>query len=336
MTTISLGGLLLSACGSDDDEAGGAATGVADTVQTQGDLVPVDVQSVAWIGVAPWFVAVDQKLDEQNGIKLNHTLITQIKEATAAIGAGRVDAALASPGQALIFVAAGLPVKHVLLYDLSDTADAVLADPSISSVADLKGETVGVEPGSAGDFMLRYALKEAGLSMSDINAVNLPGSDAATALKSGQVKAAVTYEPYISGTLDDFPILYKAGDKPGIVGDIMNATESFATDSPETLVNTLKTWQAGVDFYNENPEEAQRITAEGLGTSYDELKTSFDGVKIFSLEESIDFFENDWPELAPIYIDILNETGELPEELTEEQALAVVDMSFAQQALADQ
>ncbi len=82
------------------------------------------------------------------------------------------------------------------------TSDAVVAlvasgASGINSVSDLKGKKVGVTFGSTGDVWLRQALKEAGLSINDIERVNTRPPGLVSVLDTGGVDAISAWEPFV-------------------------------------------------------------------------------------------------------------------------------------------
>jgi NitT/TauT family transport system substrate-binding protein len=74
------------------------------------------------------------------------------------------------------------------------------ATRSISSIEDLRGANVGVSaPGGGSDILLKYLLKRAGISASDVPVVSIGlGTTAVGAMEHGKVDAAVMLDPAIS------------------------------------------------------------------------------------------------------------------------------------------
>lgn len=70
----------------------------------------------------------------------------------------------------------------------------------ITTVADLAGKNVAIPgPGGFGEYSVHLALQSGGLSMADVNLVNLGPPDAGIALDNGSVDASFTIEPLASG-----------------------------------------------------------------------------------------------------------------------------------------
>ena len=303
------------------------------------EQMTVRIGSPLWIGAAPLVIADQRGFDNENGINLDFRVIEELKDLTSSIGSGRLDGGFGvGPGQALTLIGAGIETRHVLLGDVSLGGDQIIGKPEIRSVKQLKGRKVGVESASTGYPMLVYALESNGLSLDDIKRIELSGATAPVALNAGRVDAAYTWEPYISTALKKgFRTIYEAGDKPGIISDFLVIRDSYAKDNPDAVVRLLKTWQAGVEYLRSNPEDAYQAVADGMNIPLSDVRVGLNQTKLKStdLQESLDFFKDTWPSLAPIFVDIVNGSEGLPRKVTVDEAQAAVDTSFAEDALKD-
>ncbi|TIW02211.1 MAG: ABC transporter substrate-binding protein, partial [Mesorhizobium sp.] len=102
-----------------------------------------------WLGYGQWHVAEAKGLFKASGLSdVQIVNFTEDKDINAALASGQLDAANIATHTAMGMVAAGLPVKIVLLLDVSMTADAMIAGKDVNSVADLKGKQVAFEEGT--------------------------------------------------------------------------------------------------------------------------------------------------------------------------------------------
>lgn len=88
------------------------------------------------------------------------------------------------------------------IVDESAGADGILVKNDINSIADLKGKTVGVSINQTSHYLLMQALETAGLTDADVDLVNMTSSDAGVSFISGDLDAAVTWEPYLSNAVE--------------------------------------------------------------------------------------------------------------------------------------
>lgn len=107
------------------------------------------------------------------------------------VAAGRADLALSYQPQLILLVEQGLPLKRVAtLIDTPLNSLAVLADGPIRSLADLKGKRIGYSISGFEDALLGAMLKEAGLTLQDVELINVNFA-LATALLAHQVDGVI-------------------------------------------------------------------------------------------------------------------------------------------------
>ncbi len=252
----------------------------------------VRIGTQPWIGYGPWWIAQEKGMFAKYGIEAELIDFVTDTEVNAAFASGNMDVANVASHTAIKLFANGVDLRVVLLEDVSNAADAILAPSAIATVADLAGKTVAYEEGSTSDLLLNYALLQSGMSLADINPAPMPAADAGAALIAGQVDSAVTYEPYISEAINqnsDIQLLYTAAERSGLISDVLAARAQFAGENPDVMRNLLKVWDEAVTFLRANPEEGRAIIAEAVGSSPEELVTAFDGVAFYNLDENVQF-----------------------------------------------
>ena len=250
---------------------------------------------------------------------------------TAALGSGDVDVANAASHSALQWLENGLPGYIALFLDTSLEADAILAGQGIDDISDLEGASIAYEEGSVSNLLLDHALTEAGLSTDDIETVPMAPSEAAVALQAGRVDAAVTYEPYISDTAgadSDISTLYTAAEQPGLISDILFVSEQAMEEKPDAVQKVIDAWGPSVDFYRSNTDEAQDIIAENIGSDAESLRTAFEGVEFYDLEENATLLGGDYQD---DYLSSVQESALNAAIVNEEQDLdAAIDTRFVE------
>ena len=267
----------------------------------------VRIGTQPWIGYGPWWIAQDQGIFAKYGIEAELIDFVTDTEVNAAFASGNMDVANVASHTAIKLYANGVELKIVLLEDISNAADAMIAPSAIATVADLAGKTVAYEEGSTSDLLLHYALAENNMKITDIVAAPMPAADAGAALIAGQVDAAVTYEPYISEAINqnaDIQPLYTAAERPGLISDVLAARTQFAEENPDLMRALLKVWDEAVAFLRENPEAGRAIIAEAVGSTPEDLVTAFEGVAFYDLTENQQFLAYDSENAAAVFNDV--------------------------------
>ncbi len=243
-----------------------------------------------WLGYGQWHVAAANGLFKASGLSdVQIVNFTEDKDLNAALASGQLDAANIATHTAMGMVAAGLPVKIVLLLDVSMTADAMIAGKDITSIKDLKGKQVAFEEGTTSDILLKYALAKNGMSIADVQPVPMPAADAGSALIAGRVPVAVTYEPYLTvakAQNKDVKLLFTAGEDPGLISDVLVVRDDVIKSRPGQVLAMIKSWDAALKAYNADTPAGRAIISKAVGSSVEDLNTAFDGVRYYSLEEN--------------------------------------------------
>jgi NitT/TauT family transport system substrate-binding protein len=319
-------GIFVAACG-DDDESDSADTG-------GGEVTEVAIGTQPWIGYGPFWIADDQGFDTDHGVDIKLVNFSTDQDLESGFASGKFQAANNANNTLIRLADLGLDYKVVLMEDVSLEADAVVScNPDIKSIEDVEGAKVAFEEFSVSDVLFNYALNEAGLDIDSIDYVPLPAADAGTAAVAGRVDVAVTYEPYLQAAVeegDNCKIIYTAAENEGLISDALAVNSEFAESDPDAVVGVLQAWGDAVDYYNENPEDAQAIIAENVGESAKALGPSFEGVELFDLQQSQDFLENDYETLWNDIRTIMFDQGQIE---TEPEVSDYLDTSFGEQAL---
>ena len=272
--------------------------GAADAIPSKPEPGPLKMGIEPWLGYGQWYVAAKGGIFEQHGLsKVEIVNFTEDKDINAALASGQLDAANIATHTAMGMIAAGLPVKAVMLLDFSLSADAIIAGKDIKTMADLKGKSVAFEQGTTSDILLNYALAQNGMTLADVKPVPMPAADAGGALLAGRVPAAVTYEPYIAAARKQDPnvsLLFTAGKDPGLVSDVLVVRDDVIKTKPGQVLALIESWGAALKTYDGDKAAGRKIIAEGVGSSPEDLASAFDGVKYYSLEENKQSFDGDF------------------------------------------
>ncbi|GGM45796.1 nitrate ABC transporter substrate-binding protein [Longimycelium tulufanense] len=184
-----------------------ALTGCSDGGQQAASNTPVTVAHVPSTLFAPLYVAQDKGYFTDEGLSVELRKVKSGQDAVGPAAGGKLDVVVAGFSAGLFSaIASGLDLKVV--GSMGVAPGDPKASPSalevstrlgdISSPADLRGRKVAVAggPGAAGGFQLATVLRPAGLSLTDVEVVNLGNPDMQAALANGSVDAALVAAPF--------------------------------------------------------------------------------------------------------------------------------------------
>jgi NitT/TauT family transport system substrate-binding protein len=283
-----------------------------------------------WLGYGPWHVAAKKGFFTNWGMSnVDIVNFTEDKDINTALASGQLDAANMATHTAMAMVAAGLPVKIVMLVDFSLSADAIIAEKDVKSVADLKGKDVAFEQGTTSDILLNYALSSNGMAMTDVKPIPMSAADAGSALIAGRVSVAVTYEPYISAARKQDPnlqLLFTAGKEAGLVSDVLVVREDAIKSKPGQVLALMKAWDDALADYKANTAADRKIIAEAVGSPLEDLATAFDGVRYYSIEENKQVLGGDFK--TKTFSDVLKAAKQAKLVTKDVSADEIIDSNF--------
>ncbi|UAW98521.1 ABC transporter substrate-binding protein [Halopseudomonas nanhaiensis] len=254
------------------------------------------IGTVVWAGYGPFYVADELDLYDEFGLDVDLQFFNDPALIPSAMASRAVDGGMLTYDQVVGSVAKGLKHQVVMPIDFSNGGDAIVADKSITSIADFKGKAVGYNPLSPSDFLLAYALQSNGMSEKDIRPVNMTPEGIPGAMASGSLPVGVTYEPNVSQILgmgkgDKYHVVYSSKDAPGLITDVLVFDQSVIEKRPEAITAMIKGYQAGLDYMQANPEESAKIIGKVLGVTAEEAVEQMEGAYNLPLDEMAKSFE---------------------------------------------
>ena len=244
-----------------------AATSLS-SPKAQGEEIRLATQAIP--AYAPIFVAKHKGFIQEELAKIKTT--AEIKWTSFPAGppinesfaAAQQDFGFLGDVPAIIGKSAGINTKIVALTSSGAKTLAVVvpSKSAISSPSGLKGKKVAVVKGSYAHHLLLLVLQKGGLTVNDIELINLSQADIATALLNGNIDAAAIWEPLITKLSSQGTVRVLAdgtGIKKGVL--VIIATNEFVTKNRAKTKAVLKAYKRGADFIKANPSEAAELIA---------------------------------------------------------------------------
>lgn len=258
--------------GSGASSAAGSAgeSAKAETSSDSGNLNKAKVIHVGFQG-ASYITNMNKRLHyfedefEKDGIKVEFEQFLSGPPMIEAIASGRVDIGEVGDMPPINARASGIDLKIICRNANTQFSNSLVVPNGspIKTVKDLKGKKVATQVGSSAHHFLALILQKNGLSLKDVQLVNMPVVDHVAALQNGEVAAVTTWEPYGSVIENK-----KAGkillDSTGIKQNTSTfiARSEFAKENPEIAARYLKVWLKIVDYIKEDRQRALAIISE--------------------------------------------------------------------------
>jgi NitT/TauT family transport system substrate-binding protein len=187
--------------------------------------------------------------------------------------------------------------KIVFQSDWSRGGDAIVVRKGISQSNDLRGKKIAVAPMTPSHTFLLSLLESSGLSVSDIQIVQVANAmDAADLFKKQQVDAAVVWSPDDQACIEAVEgskILLNTKTAGNIIADIFLAKEEFINSHRKELTSLVEGWLKGAAEINGSEEakrKAAKILAEGLNQPEDFCYGAINNARLCTWGDNANFF----------------------------------------------
>ncbi len=189
----------------------------------------------------------------------------------AQLVSGEVDFAVVGGSTAVTAATQGMPVKVVLNNEAIDgeasTSGLISAPGSpIKSMEDMEGKSVAVLGLATGaEIQLYEAAEEVDVPFDSMKLVVTPISGMLEAVGAGHVDTALIFPPFYEiAKAQGFTVVAEPTREfgGGVPNTVWVATESTINDRPDVVDRFRTAMSKAADFYNDNFEDARRITGE--------------------------------------------------------------------------
>jgi len=234
-----------------------------------------------WTGFAPLTLADKAGIFKKHGLDVDIKFIPQ-KDRHLALAAGSIQCAATTVETHVAWNANGVPIVQIFQLDKSYGADGMAVRNDITSVADLKGKTIGVDaPGTSSYFGLAWILEKNGMTLKDVKTTTLSPQAAAQAFVVGRNDAAMTYEPYLStvrNSPDAGKILVTTLDYPYVI-DTLGCAPGWLKDNPAAAKGLADAYFEALELIKADPKQSNEIMGAAVKQTGEQFAESASHLK---------------------------------------------------------
>jgi NitT/TauT family transport system substrate-binding protein len=232
----------------------------------------VRVAGLTWPGYGWWYIAKAKNLAPD--LDITYQAIEDPFQSFALLSSGQLDIVSSTAEFAPIGASQNMPVRMAAYGNLSHGTDKIILRPEVSAPADLKGKKVAVMVGGLPQIMMGIYLEKNGVPFDSVEYVNVIMDQAAAAMIGGTVAGAELWEPFGTQTLESVPgskVVASTADPEwasnALIADAHFVNEDWATKNREVAVKAMKAMYDAIAYWKKNPEEANKIIADGMKMS---------------------------------------------------------------------
>ena len=270
----------------------GSGTKAATTGYVAKGKVPIKLAFSTWNGYMALVIAAKEGYYKKHGLKVSYTVIEDPVQRFNAFKAGSLNAIATTVDTYSRTYAKGIHSVEVLGLDASVGGDGIVAEKSITTVGQLKGQKIAVSAGSTSQWLLAYVLSQHHLSLNDVQQIDLTSGDAGAAFAAGRVKVAVTWQPWLSRA-EQNPnghVLVSTKQYPTIITDHVAFAPSFVRQHPGEVKAFIAAYTDAMSLIKKNPSKAFADVHDYLGQSAAEIKATMKDVPLWPLSQSKKYY----------------------------------------------
>lgn len=246
---------------------------------------PLRVEYTSWWSDVTILVAQEQGLFEKYGVNVEPVYYENFPQVFTDLPEKKIDGGLLAIGDALV-ASQTVNLKVVGAYDDGGN-NTVVALPEITSVADLKGKSIGVPLGTSYELFVVHMLESAGLTESDVTLVNADPTEVAGML-GNSIAAGYVWSPDMA---PGNHVIFQKSDAPGLFPDVIVFRADVVNERPDDIRAFLKAWFEAVEYRQTHVEETRQIVSKYTGIPLDQIMGADTEVKIFDLGDNVNLFQ---------------------------------------------
>lgn len=278
---------------------------------------PLRFGYTSYVGYNPYPLAKEKGFFAQQGVDVELVLKTDVNDLLPDLAAGRIDGFSYPADGPVRLLSKGSRLKLVLVNGDCLGCDSIIAQPRFQSVADLKGQKIGVLVGSFGEMIVDEMMRQNNLAIGDVKLVNADERAVTESIKNDTIQAGHTWEPHTSKALKDgAKVLFSTAQTPGLFIDITMFSESVVDERPDDIRAFIRAWYQAIAYWDANPKEGNELVGKALSLPPGDVAEARGVYTFFSPEEARKRLANDndpksLPSILARHTDFLVRTGAL-------------------------
>ena len=253
---------------------------------------PLRIGTNLWPGYEPLYLAKHKQYWSENDVRL-----IEYPSATEVIRAFRnrsLEAACLTLDEVLLLRQYHIPAKVILVTDISNGGDVIMAKPGITTIKELKGKRIGVESSALGAYVITRALEINDMELDEVNIEHLSVDRHVSAYSNNLIDAIVTFDPFRTQLMSSGASeIFTSKEIPGEIVDVLVVHDSFIKSSPEQIQTVINGWFKALNDIKDNNNQSLEYLSKRLKIAPSEVASSYDGMILPDASENMKMLHGD-------------------------------------------
>lgn len=247
---------------------------------------PLRIAVNPWPGYEYIILARDLGYFAAEGVDVQLVELESPGDSRSAFENGLVDVNAATLVELLVTRAqSGRRPQAFYVLDFSNGGDMLVADSSITTISELRGQRVAVEAASVDLLALALALESAGMTLADVELALMPQSDKPGEMKNHSIRAAQCFPP-VSSEIEALPgshRLFDSSRAPGMIMDVLVADSAAIAKEPGRFAAIVRAIDRAQKWAGEHEAEAVATMAGREHITPEQFRAALAGVELVPL-----------------------------------------------------
>jgi NitT/TauT family transport system substrate-binding protein len=245
---------------------------------------PLRVGTTLWPGYEPLYLAKEINVYKEDIRMIEYPSTSEVLRA---FKNRTVEAAALTLDEIVLLAESDVPVEIILVLDISEGADVIMARPELKNIQGLIGARVAVESTAVGAYTLSRALEIHNIDINQITLVNVENSSHKDAYTNNTADAVVTYEPVRTQLLNEGAIeIFNSTEIPGEIVDVLVVHKDIIDSHSDELLDISQGWFKALAQMEDEPSSSFTFIASRMKVSPKEAKESYIGLSLPNLDKN--------------------------------------------------
>lgn len=244
-------------------------------------LQPLKIGITTWPGFDVIVYAETTDIFKRRGLDVNLVRFENQQDSSRAVMRGSLDAAFVALWDAVQVDSGNDQPVIVLVTNISNGADGIVAQAAIKTVEDLKNKRVGAKLGTVNHLILLEALNKHKMLPTDVEIDDTSNETAAQLIEKKRLDAAVIWQPLLGETAKKTQgnIIYTTKEVDSLVIDTLLTSKKNVQAKKTELIQFLSAWLDVMNAVENKPGEVYAKVGKFLKQSPTSFASDYTGLK---------------------------------------------------------
>ncbi len=228
---------------------------------------------------------------EEMGVEVEIMSFDSGKDVNTAIASGSIDFGLMGNCPAALAIAQDLGVEFIWIHEVLGSVESLVArsETGITTVQDLKGKKVAVPFASTAHFSLLKAIEDAGMSVDEVEILDLATDKIYASWVNGDIDAAYIWQPTLAQLENQTVILTSEdmAEKGYMTSNVEVVRKEFAEAHPDIVAGYIRALDKAVKLFKEDKATAVSTVASYMELEESDAEFQMDGSTWLTAEEQL-------------------------------------------------